>query len=100
MQIVVVGQMCTHNSVLDPFEAVAGWSLPANVADHYLTLAVGDPWLLNVSLHDDFLRAVQNLRLLLRSITFPAYCQSHVGENCLDLEQLHNDVIVLRIPFF
>jgi len=55
MQIVLVGQMCTHNSVLDPFEAVAGWSLPANVADHYLTLVVGDPWLLNVSLHNDFL---------------------------------------------
>ena len=99
-KITVVGQICNHHSNLDPFAAVNGWSLPSNIGDATLKLAITDPWTFSSSFHSDFLRATQNLRLLTESVTFPSFAQSFGIRKTLDMEQLYNDLIVLRIPFF
>ena len=96
----VISQICDHKSSFDPFATVNGWFLPSNIGDATLTLAIADPWTFNPSLHKDFLRATQNLRLLTELVTFPSFGQSFGIRKTLDVEQLYNDLIVLHIPFF
>jgi hypothetical protein len=100
MQITLLGQVCVQNSWLDPFAKVTNWTLPNDFHKQQLTIAITDPWLFGSSPHDDFLQAIQNLHDLCESISFPAFCHAEDIEASLDIDQLSNNLIVLRLPFF
>jgi len=99
-KVTVVSQICTHNSSLDPFATVNGWSLPFDIYDQTLQLAITDPWTFSSSFHNNFLRSTRNLRLLTESVTFPSFGHSYGIKKTLKVEQLYNDLLVLQIPFF
>jgi hypothetical protein len=100
MRITIVGQICPRASSLNPFYAVTGWDLPVDFHGQSLRLSIVDPWQFDGMVYNDYLRGIKNLRLLSRSISFPSFCNATSLETTLNTEQLYNDVISLRIPFF
>jgi hypothetical protein len=102
MDIVLLGQISAQQSSLNPFAMAAGWSLPFDFADHMLQLSIVDPWTLSSDFHTDFRRAMRNLRLISQTVPFPGSSISDplARGTSLHIEDLLNEHIVLRFPFF